>query len=244
MGQRIKNIAREPVRALLQFFFRCFHQLEVHGLRNIPRTGPFVLISNHGSYYDPVIIRAVARRRVCFIAWKEIFSWPVVGRLARLAGAFPVDLEKRQDLDAFREALGILKTGGAVGIFPEGGREPGPFMASVKLGAVQIALRGGAPIVPVSIVGVHDIWPRRRRFPQPGKIAITFHPSISMPSRPFASWRQERAFLEKLMEQVRDVINSEIATRLRRWEEEGYIGSTMRRFHLTDAKSGDILGRQ
>jgi 1-acyl-sn-glycerol-3-phosphate acyltransferase len=236
MGQRIKNIAREPVRALLQFFFRCFHQLEVHGLRNIPRTGPFVLISNHGSYYDPVMIRGVLRRRVCFMAWKAIFSWPVVRRLARWGGAFPVDVEKRLDLDAFHTALAILKAGDAVGIFPEGGREPGPFMGPVKLGAIQIALRAGAPIVPVSIIGVHDIWPRRRRSPQPGRIAVTFHPPVPMPREPLANWREERRFLEQVMEKVREVINAEIAERLRKFESRGCIGESLRHFQLTAPK--------
>jgi len=241
MGQRTKNTAREPVRALLQFLFRYFHQLEVRGLENVPRTGPFVLISNHGSYYDPVIIRSALRRRVCFMAWRAIFAWRVVGRLAQWGGAFPVDVEKRLDLDAFHTALAILKAGDAVGIFPEGGREPGPFMESVKLGAIQIALRGAAPIVPVSMVGAHDIWPRRRRTPQPGKIAVTFHPAIPMPREPFANWRQERRFLEQVMEKVRRVINAGIAERLREFEAQGYIGGSLRRFQLTEARSGDIL---
>ena len=244
LGLSAKTILLDAVRALVQFLLRYFHQLEVRGQRNVPPSGAVVLISNHGSYYDPVIIGGVLRRRVCFMAWRGIFSWPVVSWLARAAGAFPIDLQRRHDLDAYHVALDLLKGGEVLGIFPEGGREPGPFMESVKLGGLQIAVRGGAPIVPVSIVGIHDIWPRRRRTPQPSKIAITFHPPIPMPAKSFANWREERAFLEGLMKQVQGVINTEIAARLREYAKEGYIGASIRRFQLTEGKTGDILQRQ
>ena len=240
----MKFTHRELTRGIVRAYLRYFHQFKAQGMDNVPRRGPFVLISNHGSFFDPLAIRCVLRRTVWFMTWTKVLSWPVVGRLVRYASTFSVNLEKGHDLGAFREALSLLARGEGVGIFPEGRRAPGPFMEDGKLGAIQIAYRSGAPIIPVSLVGVHDVWPRGQRLPRSGRIGIIFHPPIPMPQRSFGSRHEERESLTKMMTQVQQVINSGVAARLRAWIAEGCVGRSAERFRLIEAKSGAILQRE
>jgi 1-acyl-sn-glycerol-3-phosphate acyltransferase len=173
------------------------------------------------------------RRSVSFMAWSKIFTWPVVGWLAHLGGAFPINLEHHQDIEGFRAAVQRVRSGRLLGIFPEAARAMGPLMEDAKLGAIRIALLADAAIVPVSLAGVHDVWPRRRRLPQPGKIAVMFHPAIRIQRRRFETHAEERAFVQQVMDQVRGVINVEIAARLRAWGAEGCVGESLRRLEGT-----------
>ncbi len=241
LGRFERSVGREAGRALVRFFFTCFHQLRVRGVENVPSAGPVVIIANHGSFFDPVIIGLAVRRRVRFMAWRRVFEWPVVGRLSRWAGAFPVDLEKRQDLDSFQAGLRLLADAEIIGVFPEGSRAVGPLMEHAKLGAVYLAYRAGAAIVPVSLAGVHDVWPRRRWMPQPGLIAATFHPPIFMKKRRFSSRDEERRYLRQIMTDVQRIINDEIAAQLERWSAEGAVGASARRFRLTGRRDRNIF---
>ena len=111
------------------------------------------------------------------MAWDKPFEIPVLGLLMRIFGAFPVNVESA-DASAHRAAVAVLRSGGALVVFPEGGRtrtgRPEPF----KPGAFRLALKYGAPVVPVTIKGAYDIWPVGRMLPRPGKLEITYHPAI------------------------------------------------------------------
>ena len=95
----------------------------------------------------------------------------------RMLGAWPLQLEG-SDPAAIRRSLQWLRNGGAVVIFPEGGRgQPDGSMIRFKGGAIRIALEAGVPILPVTIKGANRVWPSGRRLPRiGGDVEITFHP--------------------------------------------------------------------
>lgn len=123
--------------------------LNVEGLEHVPRGTPAVIAGNHQLALDPFVIGyAVPSRlaRVQFMAKQEAFTWPLVGRILRSVGAFPVD-RTAHDTRAVRQAIRVLQAGGLIGIFPQGTRGG----AELHGGLALIALRGRAPIVPVRV---------------------------------------------------------------------------------------------
>ncbi|CAM3969190.1 1-acyl-sn-glycerol-3-phosphate acyltransferase [Paenibacillus alkaliterrae] len=137
-------------RFLLRVIYTLVFRLEARGTENIPTAGPVVLASNHISNFDPPTVGVKVRRKVHFMAKEELFKIPVFGALIHSFGAFPV---KRGGVskDAIKSAIALLKEGNVMGIFPEGSRNNQSGMA--KKGAAMIAVRSGAAIVPVAIVG-------------------------------------------------------------------------------------------
>jgi 1-acyl-sn-glycerol-3-phosphate acyltransferase len=142
-------------RFLLRVAYTLLFRLEARGVENIPTTGAVVLASNHLSNFDPPTVGIKIRRKVHFMAKEELFRIPVFGPLIRAFGAFPV---KRGGVskDAIKSAIAVLKEGKVLGIFPEGSRNS--EAGSAKKGAAMIAVRGGAAIVPVAIVGKYRLF--------------------------------------------------------------------------------------
>ena len=91
------------------------------------------------------------------MAKAELFKIPVVGHVIALSGAFPVHRDKT-DRIAIRTALRLLKEGQVVGIFPEGTRSHSGEMLKPHLGAAMLALKSGAPILPVALSGTRGVW--------------------------------------------------------------------------------------
>jgi 1-acyl-sn-glycerol-3-phosphate acyltransferase len=146
------------------------------GIENIPAKDGLIIASNHQSYIDPFLISLPIRRPLRFLAWNVAFGWPVVGRAMKVLGAWPLQLEG-SDPAAIRRSLQWLRSGGAVMIFPEGGRgNPDGSMVRFKAGAVRIALEAKVPILPITIRGANEVWPAGKNVPRLGKIEIVYHP--------------------------------------------------------------------
>ena len=126
------------------------YRLEARGIRNIPLEGPVILCSNHKSLQDPITLVVWVPRKVHYMAKEELFRIPLFGSLIRAVGAFPV---KRGGVskEAIRTAITLLQSGNVMGIFPEGTRNESVGMG--KRGAVTMAVRSKAVVVPVALVG-------------------------------------------------------------------------------------------
>jgi len=193
------------MRPAFRLIGHTFWDLKLRGVENIPANGGLIIASNHQSYLDPFAISVPIERPIRFLAWDEALNWPVAGKVMRALGAWPLQLEG-SDPSAIRRTHQWLREGGAVMIFPEGGRgEPHGSMIRFKAGAVRIALEAKVPILPVTIRGANRVWPRRRPIPGLGKIDITYHPLFRPQQQPT---EDARACARRQSEQLAAIIRS------------------------------------
>jgi 1-acyl-sn-glycerol-3-phosphate acyltransferase len=185
----------------LQLLFRLTLRVEYHGLHHVPATGAALIVSNHQSYLDPLLVGAALPRSVRYMAMNQLFSRPTISAVLRLYGAFPVNA-RSADRRAIKACLRYLRRGELVMIFPEGERSRDGHLLQFFHGFARIALLGDVPIVPVTIHGAIHVWPRSAKWPRPGKVQLTFHAPLDPRSFPPES---ERAAAQISM-QVRNVM--------------------------------------
>jgi 1-acyl-sn-glycerol-3-phosphate acyltransferase len=140
------------MRALLLIFSRW----RVTGRRNVPKKGPLIIVANHLNLADPPLLSASIPRRIVFMVKQEFYYGRWDTRFVRAFGAFPV---RRGGVDrgALRQAETVLREGQVLGMFPEGTRSPNAQMQHAYPGTALIAMRSGAPILPVGISGTERI---------------------------------------------------------------------------------------
>jgi 1-acyl-sn-glycerol-3-phosphate acyltransferase len=133
-------------------------------MHHVPRQGPALLIANHQSYIDPILIGLAARRRLNFLARKTLFHKGFYTWLMTSMGTIPVDQEgfAREGLQTL---IQLLKTDHAAAIFPEGERTHTGRMQELRPGVHLLIKKAPAPIVPIGIAGAYESWPRTRSLP-------------------------------------------------------------------------------
>jgi 1-acyl-sn-glycerol-3-phosphate acyltransferase len=139
-------------------------RLHVTGRERVPATGPTLLISNHLSLVDPLVIGASLPRELHILAKAELFEWPVIGGLARMCGVVPI-WRGHWDVAALVTLEEILRAGHGVLIFPEGTYAMPPHPAALlpfQIGAAWLEARVHVPVVPVGIWGSEQVWMPRR----------------------------------------------------------------------------------
>jgi 1-acyl-sn-glycerol-3-phosphate acyltransferase len=143
-------------RWMLPILLRLLGRLEIEHADRVPLEGPVVIVANHVNIIDPILVCAVAPRRLRPMAKRELFETPLVGWLCWLYGAFPVR-RYSADLGALRTGRNYLRAGRAVLVHPEGTRSPTGQLQPALPGSAMMALLGGAPIVPAAITGTEAI---------------------------------------------------------------------------------------
>jgi 1-acyl-sn-glycerol-3-phosphate acyltransferase len=170
------NSSITPLTALLAYgariFTKALTRISIEGsIGEIPRDGPVIIAANHASNLDAVVLGSwlipKIGRRFQWLGKKELFGWPVIGFLAHHGGVHPVD-RSGADVDAYRLAKRILDEGHVLFVFPEGTRSSDGTLQEARDGVALLALRTGAPIVPVGIGGSDGVWPRGQTLPRPG----------------------------------------------------------------------------
>jgi len=142
--------------------FKLIFRLKITGGKNIPQNGPFIIVANHSSLLDPVILGVSVRPKVIFVAASYLFEIRWLGYLLRKANSIPV--QRENDIKAIKQALKILQQGGVLGIFPEGGIDRQKNNLPVRAGAAYLATKVGVPIVPIKIKGADKVLPRGAKF--------------------------------------------------------------------------------
>lgn len=153
-------------------------RLEVRGAEKLQRTGAVIFTPNHQSNCDPPALVAILPR-VRIIAKKEFFRVPVLGPGMRMCGFIPLDRKHREKaIAAVEQAVEALKEGHPFLAYPEGTRSPDGRLQPFKKGVFVMAIKAGAPIVPISVSGASHIMPKGKFAIRPGRIRITIHDAI------------------------------------------------------------------
>ena len=164
---------------LLKSLLRTFGDWEVNGKENVPRKGALIIVANHISDIDAGILNASIPRRVEFMAKADLFQKPIISQFFRAYGAFPIN-ESGKEFYSINHSLHILNRNGAIGIFPEGAKNP-TALGQAMLGSAMIAMMSGAPILPVGIIGTESVGNGLRVCYPRGAFRITIGKPFSVP---------------------------------------------------------------
>src|ERR1700728_2508833 len=175
---------------LAQVFALDRFDLKVTGLENLPKTGPFILSSNHQSYLDPLILASVLPeelfRRTFAVGTSEIFGTGFMRRVARSLKVVVVDPDANL-MPAMRAGAFGLRQGLALILYPEGERSIDGTPRIFKKGAAILSIHLQVPIVPVAIEGFYDAWPRNKSFQKFAPLKMTIGDPILPPPESEAS---------------------------------------------------------
>jgi len=176
----------------LPFLWRLFYRMEIHGVENVPTSGPVVLACNHRSNLDPFFLGVSCPRQIHFMAKRELWRFWLLGKLIDWLGAFSVT-RGGADRQAVRKALAVLDSQAVLGLFPEGHRYREGRLGEISPGVTLFSLREGVATVPVYMQGTDKAcrlaglrWP---------KVRVAFGPPLQVP--PAELPRPERAALVK-----------------------------------------------
>lgn len=156
-------------------FFTFGFSLRRAGWGHVPRTGPVLLLANHQSMFDPVLVGLASRRYLSYLARKTLFEQPVLAPLIRSLHAIPID--RNAGKDGIQAVLDALGRGRAVLMFPEGERTPDGTVLPLKPGVTLLIKRVKCPIVPVGIAGAYAAWSRFMKIPKPSPLFLPPGPS-------------------------------------------------------------------
>jgi 1-acyl-sn-glycerol-3-phosphate acyltransferase len=177
-------------------------RLRTRGLQHVPAHGPVLLVSNHQSYLDPIMVGLAARRHLWYLARKSLFRNPVFAWMIRSVNAVAID-HHGLGIEGLRAVLQLLEAGRGVLVFPEGERTYTGAIQPLRPGIQLLLKRAQAPLVPVGLAGAFDVWPRSQRWPgltplflpaARGGIAVVI--GAPLDPRYFAELPRERALAE------------------------------------------------
>lgn len=141
------NIAK----VICMFAFRIWYKIEYSGLDNIPNGGGYILICNHRSNIDPIILAGKIKEPICYMAKAELFENPILGWLFKHVNAFPVERGKG-DTSAIDTSVNLISERKILGIFPEGTRSKDGKTLRPKSGAALVAKMTSADVMPCGII--------------------------------------------------------------------------------------------
>ena len=144
-------------RAIFYFIFTFLCRWKVTGRDYLPQSGPVVIVCNHISNWDPIAVGVAVERQVFFMAKEQLFHIPILAAFLRMVGSFPVKRDI-SDRAAIKKAMEVLKKGNVLGIFPEGHRSQSGKLEKFTEGAVHLAVKYDASILPVGIIGTGRIF--------------------------------------------------------------------------------------
>jgi 1-acyl-sn-glycerol-3-phosphate acyltransferase len=158
----------------VMFFVRAAGvRVRVIGTERIP-AGPCLFAANHTSTLDaPAVVGAIPRR-IAILLKESLFRFPIVGQAFRLAGFIPVERGHDSAIISLEKATASLRAGQSFLIYPEGTRSDDGRLQRFKKGAVVMAIKAGAPIVPVACSGAHLLMKKRSLILRPGEILVEF----------------------------------------------------------------------
>ncbi|MFZ0416664.1 MAG: lysophospholipid acyltransferase family protein [Candidatus Sulfotelmatobacter sp.] len=182
-------------------------RVQTVGLDKLDPARTYIFMSNHVSNIDPPITIPLIPKRSSVMVKKELFRYPILGQAMRMGSLVPVDRGNRDaGIESVRAAKQVVQQGINMTIYVEGHRSFDGKLLPFKKGPFYLAMECGAPVVPITIVGTHDVMPKGRFAIKRGTVTVIFHRPIEP---------QDFGSRECLMEKVRAVIDSGLAEKHR-----------------------------
>jgi len=160
-GRRFGSFVYMVIRSLAWLLVHLVCRFRVSGREYVPKMGGLLIVANHLSWFDPLLLGLITSRRVWFFVKVEAFSWPVMGWLCKVTGQIPVH-RGEGDRAALEHALLYLREGRVLVFFPEGTVERQEEMIAAHPGIAMLALRSGATLLPVAHTGTRRVLRRGR----------------------------------------------------------------------------------
>jgi 1-acyl-sn-glycerol-3-phosphate acyltransferase len=154
-------------------------KIEVRGLENIQSSRSYIFMSNHVSNLDPPVFVPNIPGRCSVLLKKEVLRIPIFGRVLKMAEMVPVDRSNREAaIESVHAAAEVLRRGLNMVIFPEGTRSPDGRLLPFKKGPFHLAMEANVPVIPVTLLGTFECWPKGTWAMRKGKTTVIFHPPI------------------------------------------------------------------
>lgn len=173
------------LKFLLAIILRSLWIKHIRGISNIPQASRVIIACNHASYFDFFLLSYIGykiKRQICFLAAQEVLDLPLFKFFLRLDKQIKGIGFSRSNpgIDYFKEAVGYLKQGKIIVLFPEGTRSPDGNLGCAKIGFVKLALETQTPILPLAIQGAFQILPRYDKIPRIKKCNIFIGQALSL----------------------------------------------------------------
>jgi 1-acyl-sn-glycerol-3-phosphate acyltransferase len=189
---------------------RAVYRPLIEGVEHVPHSGPVIIAANHVSFADEIFTPLAARRQVFYFAKAEYFTTPGLRGRAMAAffrgmGNVPVERGDTRSAAAVIDiGVQVLAEGHALGIYPEGTRSPDGRLYKFRTGVARVALRSGAPVLPVGIVGTREVQPPGTRRWHRAPLAVRFGAPMYFGDR--AGDERSSRVLREVTESVREAV--------------------------------------
>jgi len=194
------SVAWKFAQVFCRIFTTCCFDLKVFGKKYVPHEGGVLLVANHQSYLDPVLVGVRLDRPLNYIAKSELFENRHFAKLLRWLHSFPVH-QGHADVGAVRETIARLRAGRALAIFPEGSRTNDGELLPIERGVSLIVRRANVPVIPVAIDGSYQAWPINESMFRPTNIRLVYGPPMEL------SGLNEQEILRKIEGTLREMLD-------------------------------------
>lgn len=193
------------VKAILKPLLRALYSIRVEGLENVPKRGSAILAANHRSFLDSFFIPLVVpRRKMTYLAKADYFkSWKTAW-FFKSVGQIPTEREGgEKSKQALNVALGVLKEGKFLGIYPEGTRSPDGRLYRGRTGVARLALAAGVPVIPCGLVGTEDVMPKDAKMPRlRGRVRVRIRFGKPLDFSRYAGQERDRFALRSVTDEI------------------------------------------
>ncbi len=201
-----RNFIWWGIQLLLQPLFVVWFRYRATGFENLPPRGGALLLINHQSFLDPLLVGIGLNRPVSYLARDSLFRIPVLGALLRSTYVMAIN-RKAAGTESLRLSINRMKEGFLVGIFPEGTRTPNGELGKLKPGFVAIVRRSQSPVIPVGICGAHRAMPKGARFVYPRKVRVHYGKPLDPEKiKELTKRGREEEFVEYVTDQIRQAM--------------------------------------
>lgn len=188
---------------ILRCIFGTYFRWRLHGVDNVPVTGPVILAANHASFMDPPMIGSSLPRPINYLARESLFRFPLFGWYLRQLNSVPVDRDGA-GAKGLKMILDRLLKGGGIILFPEGTRTPDGNFLPARSGIGLTVIKSDAPVVPVRVLGTYAAYNRNMIIPRPRRVQVVFGQPMDFKELRAEAASCPKARVKEIYQQVAD----------------------------------------